>query len=120
MHDAKGTDARGLLVQVTESQYRTERSFVDADEIPELLKGIDAIIEVKANPTQFKSFEVRYTTRGSLQLTAFNMTSGKIQYAVQTGRTLKAQIVGLDEGGIVKLCGLFEAASQKLNATSGK
>jgi hypothetical protein len=118
MRDAKGTDARGLLVQVTESQYRSERSFVDADEIPELLKGIDALIGVKANPTSFKNFEVRYTTRGSLQLTAFNMASGKIQYAVQTGRIGKAQIVGIDDAGMVRLRGLFEAALQKLSAAA--
>jgi len=45
---------------------------VDADEVGELLKGFDALLEVKANPTQFKNFEVRYTTRGELQLTAFS------------------------------------------------
>ena len=30
------------------SQYRKERSFVDADKIPELLKGFDALLEVSA------------------------------------------------------------------------
>ncbi len=118
MRDAKGANVRGLLVEVTESQYRKERSFVDADEIPELIKGFDALLEVKANSTQFKSFEVRYTTRGELQLTAFNTSAGQVLYAVQAGRTLKAQRVGLGAPDMQKLRALFEAASQKL-ATFG-
>lgn len=65
---SKSTTVRGLLVEVTESQYRTERSFVDADEIPELLRGIDALLEVKSNPTAFQNFEVRYTTKGELRI----------------------------------------------------
>ena len=103
MRDAKGSGVRGLLVEVTESQYRKERSFVDADEIPELLKGFDALLEVKANPTPFKSFEVRYTTRGELQLTAFSSANGSILFAVQAGRTLKAQRVGLGAADMQKL-----------------
>jgi hypothetical protein len=115
MRDTKGGSVRGLVVEVFESQYRKERSFVDADEIPELLKGFDALLEVKSNPTQFKSFEVRYTTRGELQLTAFNNARGNIQYAVQAGRTLRAQSLGLNVESMQKLRTLFEAALQKLS-----
>lgn len=114
LRDQRGTQVRGLLVEITESQYRTERSFVDADEIPELLKGFDALLEVKANPTEFKNFEVRYTTRGELQLTAFNDSTGKILFAVQTGRITKAQRVGLSAEEMGQLRALFAAASQKL------
>jgi hypothetical protein len=115
MRDTKGAGVRGLVVQVSESEYRKERSFVDADEIPELLKGFDALLEVKANPTQFKSFEVRYTTKGELQLTAFNSSRGNIAFAVQAGRVLKAQSIGLGVAEMQKLRGLFDAALQKLN-----
>jgi hypothetical protein len=114
MRDAKGSGARGLLVEVTESQYRKERSFVDADEIPELLKGIDALLDVKANPTQFKSFEVRYTTRGELQLTAFNTSNNSILFAIQVGRGLKAQRVGIGASDMQKLRATFDAALQKI------
>lgn len=120
MRDTKGTSVRGLIVEIIESQYRTERSFVDADEIPELLKGLDALLEVKANPTQFKNFEVRYATRGELQLTTFNDSKGKLQYAIRVGRLLGARRAGLDAADMLKLRGLFEAALQKLNTTSGK
>jgi hypothetical protein len=116
MRDSKGAAVRGLLVDVTESEYRHERSFVDADEITELLKGFDALLEVKANPTQFKNFEVRYTTRGELQLTAFNTDRGGLLYAVKAGRTLGAQRIGLSAADMQKIRGLFDAASQKLAA----
>jgi hypothetical protein len=115
MRDAQG-GARGLLVQITESQVH---SFVDADEIPELLKGLDALIEIKANPTPFKMFEVRYTTRGDLRLTAFNNAKGAVQYDVQVGRTQKAHRL-LEAADLLRLRGLFDAALQKLNSMSAK
>ncbi len=90
LRDSKNVPVRGLVVQVYQSQYREERSFVDVDEIPELLKAIDALLEVKSNPTSFRSFEVRYTTRGELRLTAYNSSAGAIRFAVEAGRTLKA------------------------------
>jgi hypothetical protein len=114
MRDAKGAQVRGLVVDITESQYRKERSFVDADEIPELIRGFDALLEVKVNPTQFKSFEVRYTTRGELQLTAFNTSGGAVLYAVQVGRVIKAQRVGLGAADMQKLRGLFVSAAEKI------
>jgi hypothetical protein len=117
MRNPGGLAVRGLLVDVTESEYRNERSFVDADEIPELLKGIDALLQVKSNPTQFKNFEVRYTTRGELELTAFNRGNGDIVYAVQAGRGLHAQRVGLSASEMQKIRGLFAAAAQELQVT---
>jgi hypothetical protein len=115
MRDSKGADVRGLLVEVYESQYRKERSFIDADEVAELLKGFDALLDVQTNPTQFKSFEVRYTTKGELQLTAFNDNRGHVMFAVQAGRGLTAQSVGISAKDMQKLRGLFETALQKLN-----
>jgi hypothetical protein len=91
-------------------------TIVDADEMPELLKGFDALLGVKSNPTQFNNFEVRYTTRGELQLTAFNTRRGNVSYAVQAGRTLHAQRIGLSADDMQKLRDLFVAASQKLGA----
>src|SRR5947207_15907113 len=110
------TPADCLLRSHRASTEASERS-VDADEIPELLKGVDALLEVKANPTQFKMFEVRYATRGDLQLIAFNNPKGTVQYAAQAGRTMKAQKV-LEGPDVLKLRGLFDAALQKLNASS--
>ena len=116
MRNAKGSGVRGLLVEVTESQYRRERSFLDADEIPELLKGFNALLEVKTNPTPFENFEVRYTAKGELQLTAFNASNRSIMFAVQAGRTLKAQRIGFGMSDMQKLRGLFEAVALRLDS----
>lgn len=113
IRDSRSTSVRGLLVEVYESQYRDERSFVDADEIPDLLKGIDALLDVKTNPTTFKNFEVRYTTKGELQLTAFNNSRGEISFAVQAGRVSHAQSF-IDEPQMRQLRDLFAAAQQTL------
>ncbi len=117
--NAKGARVSGLLVEIkelgTSRLEREGRSFVDADEIPELLKGLDALLAIKANPTQFKMFEVQYTTRGELELTAFNNDKGEISYAVKAGRPLGAtRYLKSDE--MIKLKGLFDSALQKLNA----
>ena len=104
------------MVDVTESQYREERSFVDADEIPELLKGIDALLEVKTNPTTFQNFEVRYTTKGELRITAFNM-GNEIKYAVEAGRVIKANR-SIDEDEMKKLRTVFAAAQTRLTTAT--
>ncbi len=118
LRDTKGNLVRGGAVEVTQSQYRDERAFIDSDELPELLKGIDALLGVKANPTTYKNFEVRYTTKGELQLTAFN-SGDRIRYAVQAGRITKAQAF-VDEDGLRKLRTMFETASQQLGAAPGR
>jgi hypothetical protein len=52
--DTKGGLARGLVVEIAQSECREEQSFVDAAEIPELIRGIDALLQAQANPTSFK------------------------------------------------------------------
>jgi hypothetical protein len=116
LRGADGTVARGLIVEVYESQYRRERAFVDADEIPELIVGIDALLAVKENPTSFKQFEVRYTTKGELRLTVFNTARGELRYAVRAGRTMTASHqMNLKE--LQSLRAMFVAAQAKLAET---
>ena len=114
LRDTRGGRVRGLVVEVTESQAITEQSFVDADEIPELLKAIDALIATTGNPTQFKSFEVRYATKGELELSASNSRNRGVVFSVTAGRLLKARRRFLNAGEMHQLRTLFEAASQKL------
>lgn len=113
--DARGHGVRGLVVTVRESEYRDARSFVDADEIGELLKAVDALLDGKANPTPFNDFEVSYTTKGELELTAFSSDSD-IRYAIAVGRTLRAQRF-ISASEMRRLRDLFYAAQQKLAAT---
>ena len=117
-------EARGILVHVA-SGYRDERSFVDVDEIAELLRGIDALLGVSGNPTDLDQFEVRYTTKGDLEVTAFSHESlfdskkQTIDYTVSAGRLLQAT-ASLDKAGMVKFKSLVEQAQAKLAALSAK
>ena len=118
LRDGSRAPVRGLVVQVTENQNR-QRSFVDSDEIPQLLRGIDALLDVRTNPTSFTSFEVRYATRGELSVTAFNSSDGKIDYAIDAGRVLKARRV-IDELQLRSLRKLFQTAHEMLRATGAR
>jgi hypothetical protein len=113
MRAGAGTAVRGLVVQVTQGQYREERAFVDADEISELLRGIDALLEVTKNPTTFENFEVRYTTRGELRITAFSSRGGGISYSIEAGRITRASTF-VDAKGIAQLRAIIVAAQDKL------
>jgi hypothetical protein len=115
VRETKGATVRGAVVTVNESEYRRETAFVDTDEIPELLRGIDALLAVQSNPTTFKNFEVRYNTRGDLRLTAFNNSRNQISYSIEAGRVSKAQTF-VDAGDLRKFREMFVAAQQKLAA----
>ena len=114
MRDAQGGRVRGVVVEVTTSPTVREQSLIDADEIPELLKGFDAMLEIRANPTQFKNFETRFATRGELILSANSSRNRGVLYAVEVGRLVKARRGGLNGGEMHQLRVLLEAASQKL------
>jgi len=114
LRGSRGKSARGLLVEVTESQYREERSFIDTDEVAELLKGIDVILDVKANPTKLTSFQVDYTTKGELEVSAFSSGRG-IQYGVRAGRALHATTF-LDEKDMRRFRELIVTANENLKA----
>lgn len=111
MRETGQPPVRGVVVQVMDAH--TERSYIDADELPALLNGIAALLEVSTNPTQFQNFEVRYVTRGSLQITAFNRSS-QVLYTVQAGRLETARKSGLTITDMKQLQELFAMAEQKL------
>lgn len=114
--DDKGGRAKGALVTVKQDQYQTQNSFIDEDELPELIKGFDAILSVKQNPTSFKFFEVKYTPRGEFQLIAFNNQNGFLVYGVKAGRGGGAQVFNLQAQHIQRIKDLFEKAETKLNS----
>ena len=114
MRDAGGGRVRGVVVEVTTSQSVREQALIDADEIPGLLKGFDAMLEIRANPTQFKNFETRFATRGEVILSANSSRNRGVLYAVEVGRLVKARRGGLNGGEMHQLRVLLEAASQKL------
>jgi hypothetical protein len=121
MSDTKGAKTMGIAVEVIENWYRRDLSLVDADEIPGLLKGMDALLEMTANPTKFDNFEMRYETQGGLLLTGYNMGRGKQFFTIQVGRDSPVLSGRLNVKDIQKLRAMIEQAAQKISAVqSGK
>jgi hypothetical protein len=118
LSEPRGVKVRGVSVAVIESQYRTERAFIDADELPELLRGIDALLAINANPTRYENFEVRYTTKGELEISVFG-SGAKVQYAIRAGRVTTAT-ARTNADGIRKLRGMFDAANQLFTTQPGQ
>mgnify|MGYP001564945940 CR=1 FL=1 len=77
----------GVVIEVTESGRleRSDRSFVDYDEIEPLLKGIDYISQVTPAATKLAKFEATYKTKGDLRVITFSGASGQIEAAVSSG-----------------------------------
>ena len=117
LRDQKGDSARGVLIEVTESQYRKERTFIDQEELPELLRGFDALLGIEANPTKFRNFETHYNTKGEFQIGAFNNSANQIQFAVKAGRIVAANAY-LKEPDMRKLRTIIEAAEAALQQTA--
>jgi hypothetical protein len=117
IRDDSGENARGLVVRVIDADNRRDFSFVDADEVPSLLAGVDALLQITANPTPFAMFEVRYATRGELQLSVFNSPRGEMLYSVQAGRTVRTQRL-LSTMDMTRLRGLLDAANTRLTSTA--
>jgi len=114
MRDPRGRRARGIVVTIAGRQATPEQAFIDPDEFADLLRGFDALLGITTNPTsQFRNFDLRYSTRGELVLTASSTRNRGVLYGVEVGRVLRARRP-LDGGEFHRLRTLVEAAQQKL------
>lgn len=79
----------GIVIEITIMSSRvtdSSRSFIDYDEIDDLLKGIDYIAKANADATKHDNFEVKYSTRGDFSATTFNSGNGETKAAIDVGR----------------------------------
>jgi hypothetical protein len=120
VRDARGHSAGGVGLLIHEGNTRREQAFVDADEIPALLRGLDALLSVTGNPTPFKKFESRYTTKSRVALVAYSTASGAIEYSVQTGRPALVTVVSVDAVEMFKMREMFDTALRRLAAAGGR
>ena len=125
VRDSTGGRVRGVVIELTEERVTekaeratAQQSYVDVDELPDLLRGIDRLLSVRDNPTQFRNFEMYYATKGELELRASSSRMRGTQFSVQVGRLVKARRDSLTAGELQQVRTLIEAASQKL-ATLG-
>lgn len=88
--DASNPKSRvaGISISVTEVGRlgRVNISFVDAEEIDSLLKGIEYITKIGRDVTSLQNFEADYRTKGDLSITVFNDGTGKISAVIASGR----------------------------------
>jgi hypothetical protein len=89
LRDAKsGKVTSGAVFEITETKSYgadTNRSYVDAEELSDLLSGLTYISQADATVTPMRFFEARYSTRGGLTLTVFNDAQGQRQFSVHVG-----------------------------------
>jgi hypothetical protein len=114
LRDSTGGRVRGLVINVNPDKGSLQWSDIDEDEVPLLLKGIDQLLPITGNPTQFGNFEMRYATKGELEVTASSSRNRGVVFSVEAGRFGKARRDGLTAGEMQQLRTLIEAASQKL------
>ena len=88
-----GQRQMGIIIEVkAPGKYeRTDRAFVDYDEIQSLLNGIDYIAKVTQSSTKLSSFEAAYKTTGELSVVTYSSSKGKIEAAVSAGYTSSAR-----------------------------
>jgi hypothetical protein len=115
--DASNPSARvsGISIAVRENGRleRENTSFIDADEIESLLKGIDYIAKASKDVTTMDQFEAEYRTKGNFSVTVFNQTNGETSVAVSSGRIGKTTVF-IKALSLPELHTLIMAAESKL------
>lgn len=117
--NSDGVVVRGAVVEINTGPplFRSIRSFIDEEELPDLIKGIDALLAVKSNPTGFKSYRVQYRTRGEFELSALGSGSSKPQYSITTGRVF-TESRSINEGELKQVRQWMESARAVLSGGS--
>jgi hypothetical protein len=110
-----GRKEKDALIEVTESGRleRSDRSYVDYDEIDSLIQGIDYIAKVQPSITTQTNFEAKYKTRGDFSIITFNDSKGNISVAVSSGR-VGAVSMYLELSDLPKFRDLIMEAKAKL------
>lgn len=116
VRDSRGNSAGGLTITLiaTTTSSRLERKFLDVDELPGVLKNLDALLKYSANPTPFKKFEARFVTRGNLSFVAYANATGNIEYALQVDEVPQATVSNIDSADMLRIRELIDQGLQKL------
>ena len=94
---------------------RTNRSFVDYDEIGPMLKGLDYIGKIQKSVTKLENFQADYRTKGDLRISTFSTSGGEILMAVTSGR-IGSTSVHLKSADLSVLRDYLTAARDRLDA----
>ena len=88
-----GERAHGITVEVKEAgtEDREHTSYVDFDEIPLLLQGLEYIGKVERSATALDQFRADYRTRDDLRISTFSSENRWTQVAVSSGTIERAR-----------------------------
>ena len=113
-----GSRQAGVIIDVKEGGRieRSNRSFVDYDEIDSLLKGIDYIAKVEKSVTKLDNFQADYKTKGDLRVGVFSASSGETMMAVSCGR-VGATSVHMKREDLAMLRKYLSAARDRLDGS---
>ena len=76
---------KGILITVADKDGYSGRSFVDEDEIDDLISGIEYISKATKDITSLENFEIDYSTLGDFEVTVYNLNDGSLGLSVQSG-----------------------------------
>lgn len=113
---SSGRKTFGIAIKVTGSERLggVDSSFIDYDEIPSLLTGIDYISKIQPSVTSLKNFEATYSTKGDFAITVFNNQFGNLSAAISSGRFRSARAhIAIEK--LAELRALIAAAKDKLD-----
>ena len=109
---ATGKKQTGVAIEVQSGRMENS-SFIDYDEIPSLLEGLDYIAKATANVTKLKDFEARFNTRGNFGAGTYSGSkNGKVEATVTSGRI--SAFLSLQQLGEFRT--LVSQAKQKLDS----
>lgn len=116
---SSGERAYGLTVEVRRADHREpdRLSYVDLDEIPALLGGLELMSKLEKSVTTLDQFEADYRTKGGLVVTVYN-ASGGMKAAVSTGVPGPAA-AELEFGEFQRFRQLLQTAYEGLRALGG-
>ena len=111
-----GEQTHGVTVEVTEAgRYeKSNKSYVDYDEIQSLIDGLTYIATVDPVDSDFDDFEAHYKTLGDFDVTLFS-SGQNVKLAVSSGRIGKASAF-FSESSLLKLKNLLVQAKAQLDA----
>ncbi len=113
-----GRRQMGIVVEVITGSGRFEksnRSFIDYDEVELLLKGIDYVSKAKTDVTRLDNFEAVYKTKGNFRVSTFGSSGKQVEAVVESGDVLSVSAF-LSLQQLAEFRGLILQAKQKLDS----
>jgi len=107
--------AKGIVVVLDGGEkLRSNRAFVDYEEIDPLLNAIDAMVRVDETATKLPGFEARYKTQGDLEIGVFRQTRSGTAGMLTTGICDRAtETLTLDD--LAKVRAMIQEAKARLD-----